>query len=168
MVFIFYAFFRNVRQATIFLCLCYLLFTNSCDWDEYFSLLVTCYFFNLSTRLFRPNRLHTWCYPLLPRRNATKSSFVWLLLARLASQPAAMEWDGLDDALQQLLFCGFISRLSTFSRSCVFRCQLTFSLLTGKGHAALEASGKRCLHQVQVLIALILWNLNVFIIFFFA
>lgn len=92
MVLIFYAFFRNSKQATIFLCLCHLLFTNSCDWDEYFSLLVTCFFFNLSTRSFRLNRLRTWCYPLLPRRNATKSSFVSLLLARLASQPAAMEW----------------------------------------------------------------------------
>lgn len=74
--------------------------------------------------------------------------------------------DRLDDVLQQLLVCGFISRLSTFSRSCIFRFQLTFSLLTGKDHAAVEASGGRYLRQVQVLLARILWNLNVFIILF--
>lgn len=51
-------------------------------------------------------------------------------------------------------YCGFISRLSTFFSSCIFKFQLTFSLLTGKGHAAVQASGRRCLRQVQRLLLL--------------
>lgn len=94
----------------------------------------------------------------LPAQEQRYKALICLAFVGKVGQPASSHGvsDRLVAALQQLLFCGFVSRLSTFSRSSVIRFQLTFSLLTGKGHAAVEASGRRCLHQVQIIPAFIL------------
>lgn len=68
-------------------------------------------------------------------RSATKSSFAWPLLARWDNCRTALNCNRPDDVLWQTFSCGIMSRPSTFSRSYIFRFQLTFSLLTGNSRA---------------------------------
>ena len=92
------------------------------------------------TCLFRPNSLCQCCYLYLLRRSSLWRTSVVPSPLRLDTYWALMFSNGVL-LLGKLKFflCIFVSRLSSFSTSWSFRCQSTYSLLTGRGHVAKQA-----------------------------